>query len=97
MNKIQINNIKILYNKNIVTIKDSYRVTKKDDMLKILIAFRIKARYKSKRSYESWLKEWRTHNLLYKLGLFKKHTKDCDLEETEKIYRLIIYEILGRL
>lgn len=28
-------------------------------------------------------------------GLFREHTKDCDLEEKEKQWRLLAYQILG--
>lgn len=35
------------------------------------------------------------HNRLYRLGLFRSHTRDCNLEENEKLHRLIAYQILG--
>lgn len=61
----------------------------------ILALFKMKVNYKSKRTMKSWIKEWKAHNRLFKLGLFKSHTKDCDLEENEKWYRLLAYQILG--
>ena len=51
--------------------------------------------YRSKRSVESWIREWKAHNRLYRLGLFKEHTKDCDLEENEKWYRRLAYWVIG--
>jgi hypothetical protein len=54
---------------------------------------RLKDKYK--RTEKSWEKEWLAHNRLYRMGLFKSHTKDVDFHENESIFRLISYEILG--
>lgn len=86
----------IHYNDAVVTIVDSYKVTYEDEMYDILTKFEYETKYYSKRSISSWIKEWKAHNRLYKLGLFRRHTKDCDLEENEKWWRLLIYEIIGR-
>ena len=64
-------------------------------MIVILRIFQMKTGYQSKRSLKSWIKEWKAHNRLYKLGLFRSHTVDCDLEENEKLHRLIAYQVLG--
>lgn len=95
MKKIIINNIKIQYNENNIKIINSYKITDEYDMFKILWELKFKIKYRYKRTISSWLKEWKTHNFLYKHNLFIKHTKDCDLEEKEKKYRLIIYNIIG--
>lgn len=95
MKEIKILNVKIEYDSGNIRIKDSYKVKNTAIMELILQMFLIKTGYKSKRSIKSWIKEWKTHNRLYRLGLFKSHTKDCDLEENEKVHRLIVYEILG--
>ena len=94
MNEIEILGIKIQYDTGNVRIVDSYKVKEKD-MLNILWNFRLSTGYRSKRDIFSWLKEWKSHNRLYKLGLFRSHTRDCDLEENEKLHRLMAYEILG--
>jgi hypothetical protein len=91
-----IQNTLIRYDDTVVTIVDSYKVTNKDEMFDILIDFIIETKYHSKRNINSWLKEWKAHNRLYKLGLFRSHTKDCDFEENEAWWRLLIYEIIGR-
>lgn len=49
------------------------------------------------RSSKSWEKEIAAHIRLYKIGLFKLHTKDTDLDENENIFRLIGYNILSLL
>lgn len=95
MNEIEIAGVKIQYDKRNVRIIKSYEVKKEWDMLYILITFQEQTNFQSKRSLGSWIKEWKTHNRLYRLGLFRSHTRDCDLEENEKLHRLIAYQILG--
>ena len=48
------------------------------------------------RSEESYIREIKAHNRLYKLGLFKKHTINTDLEENQNIILKLIYELIGR-
>ena len=48
------------------------------------------------RSKQSCLNEWIAHRRLYKLGLFKSHTIDCDLAKDEALHRRICYWILSR-
>lgn len=95
MKEIFIMGVKIQYNSENVKIIDSYKIINKEYMEVILKAFIEKTGYKSKRSIKSWIKEWTAHNRLYRLGLYKSHTEDTDLEENEKIHRLLIYQILG--
>lgn len=94
--RIKIWDLEIEYNSSNIKLIDSYKIKNKSDMRAILSTFKLNTGYKSKRSIRSWLREWRFHNRLYRLGLFKSHTKDCDLEENEKIHRRIIYFIFGR-
>ena len=87
--------VKINYDEKNIRIVNSFKINKIEDMILILRIFQIRTGYKSKRSLRSWIKEWKAHNRLYKLGLFKSHTKDCDLEENEKWWRLLVYQFLG--
>lgn len=48
------------------------------------------------RKFNSYVREWKAHNNLYKLGLFKSHTKDVDMEEPIKWYYELIYWLIGR-
>lgn len=96
MKYIKVLNVEIEYDDANVRIKNSYKVRNKEYMKLILTQFRVRTGFESKRSIDSWLKEWKSHNRLYRLGLFRSHTADCDLEENEKLYRLIMYEIIGR-
>lgn len=96
MKKIEIHGIKILYNNKNISIKDAYKVPTEYFKKHILVDFLKETNFKSKRTIESWTREWNAHNRLYNLGLFKNHTKDCDLEEDESKIRLLIYNIIGR-
>lgn len=96
MEKIKVLGVNIEYNSANVRILDPYKIKSKTFMELILEIFKIRTGFVSKRSINSWVREWKAHNRLYKLGLFKEHTKDCDLEENKKIHRLMVYWILGR-
>lgn len=95
--QIVINDCVIRFTDNYFTIIDSYKITDSTTMLMILDTFFSKTKYKTKRRTKDLINEWKTHNLLYKYGLFKSHTKDCDFEENEKLGRLIVYKIFGIL
>lgn len=94
MKKINICNVDIKYNKNKITIIDSYKIKDEVFMYSILYLFLMKTNYRYKRSIDSWVSEWKAHNKLYNKGLFIIHTKDCDLCDNESIFRKIIYKIL---
>lgn len=50
-----------------------------------------------KRSVKSYVIEWKAHNILYRWGLFKKSTKDADLNLNEGWFRRLCYYILVKL
>ena len=79
-------------NKNI-KIVDSYKMTNKKDMIYFLNTLTLDL---IDRSAKSCLNEWIAHNRLYKLGLFKEHTRDCDLSANESLFRRICYWVLSR-
>lgn len=56
---------------------------------------KINGRIIYKRTIDSWEKEWIAHNRMYKLGLYRSHTKDVDLDEDESKGRLFVYKVLG--
>lgn len=49
-----------------------------------------------KRTKKSAINEWIAHNRLYQLGLFKNHTRDCDLTKNESLLRRFCYWVLSR-
>ena len=84
---------KITYTKDLTTIVDSYLIKDIPTLVDEIIQERIKLGY-SIRYKQSYINEIIVHNRLYKLGLFRNHTKDTDLEEnidfiSEKLYSLL--------
>ena len=96
MEELKIGEILIEYDAGNVRIVDSYKVKKEEDMLEVLMWFKLKTGFRSRRSMDSWIREWKAHNRMYKIGLFKNHSRDCDLEELEKWYRRLVYWFIGR-
>lgn len=81
------------YSSENVKIIDSYLI--KDDAIKFAFIDSIKDDgLLLERSYESLIREWKAHNILYKFGLFKTKTKDTDLEENECWLRRFGYFII---
>ena len=81
-----------------IRIEDSYNIKTQDItsfLSDLMSQVAIDGRLSYERSFESWETEWIAHNRLYKLGLFRKHTKDVDLYEDESEFRLALYSIIG--
>ncbi len=78
-------------------ILNSYLIERKEIKPTIdeVINKRQAANYPITRSRTSYIRELRAHNLMFKLGLFKKNTKDTDLEEPIKLWKEIIYFLIG--
>ena len=85
----------IEYNKKKTTIYDSYLMKNVSKEVKEIIKERKEKGYKTNRTLNSYIRETKAHNRLYKLGLFKKHTKNTDLEENIKLWKEIAYFIIG--
>lgn len=80
-----------------IKIIDSYKIQKRKDIKEAIIEILDKSTlYYTKRSIGSLVREWRCHNRFYNMGLFVSHTKDCDLEAKEALYRRFVYFFLGR-
>lgn len=81
---------------NDVKVFESYKVKKKSEMEELLDYWR--GEYITlvfQRTNKSLINEWRSHNLLYNLHLFRSHTTDVDLNYPEKWYMKIIYGIIS--
>lgn len=82
-----------------VTIYDSYKVKHTKDMECLIQTIRYNYLLSNyiinQRSMSSMVNEWKAHNLLYDLHLFRKHTKNVDLNK-EPWYRNAIYWILSK-
>ena len=88
------------YSKDNTHVINSYMLTSRNGIKKEvewIIQARNIRKYPVTRSVNSYVREWRGHNRLYKLGLFKNRTKDTDLEENQNIILKIVWFILGGL
>ncbi len=90
---LEINGIICKLTPGMVTVKYSYTIDYNDisrfcERLKVLTG----SLYK--RSAKSWKKELIAHNMLFNAGMFESHVADTDLDDHEKLYRLICYNIL---
>ena len=84
------NNYNITLSSNNAHIEDSYKCKHIKDMKDILKY--IKSRDpKCTRGIFSMINEWRSHNLLYSIGLYKEKTKSVDLEYNNKWYYNVAY------
>ena len=97
---ITLNNLSLIvqYSKTNVHIKVSYII--KDDALKkkFLDLIIMKGKllgFEYKRTFNSWLREWKAHNTLYNWDYKRERTADVDLNENESFLKRFIYSILA--
>lgn len=89
------------YHKSDVGIRicDSYQIKSGKEMQEVLNEIRTDDNNQSqilqKRTDKSLIEEWKAHNLLYYLHLFRSHTADVDFEYPQKWYYKVIYKILS--
>lgn len=88
--------MKISYSENNTHVEDSYKETNINLSVSYIIRERYLRHLPQTRTFESYVREWKGHNRLYNLGLFRSHTKDVDLEEPSKWYLELIWMIIGR-
>ena len=89
--------------KSNIKIIGSYKINDTEKMIDILTHIFNQDNYwfTRDRTLSQWLKEWKTHNRLYRIGkllkinYFIEHCKDCDLSNKESKFRLFVYAILG--
>lgn len=86
----------IITNNNI-HIPNSYLITKKKEMKKILL--QIKSEHPEcevfKRKMSSLCSEWKAHNRLYRLDIEKDRTMSVDLNIPLKWWVEVLYNIIG--
>ena len=90
----------IQFNSNNIHIKNSFRITTTREMLKLLKLIRIAAYNRGivyQRENNSWLREWKAHNVLYKLNIKRDSTKSVDINEGESKGRRFGYFLLSLL
>ena len=93
--------VDIIYYEDSTKVTNSYLLDE-DDIERVAaeIAYSRSCKYDWRCDYfrneESYIREIKAHNRLYKLGLFKNHTIDTDLNENMTQFEKIVYAILGR-
>ena len=98
MAEMKVKGLKIFYSNKDLNIINSYQICNIKKMENILTDALEKAdEYDTHRTMDSLINEWITHNLFYKLHLFRKHTKDCNFESEQKIIIKIICFIFSRI
>lgn len=78
-------------------IYNSYRIDP-DDVDVWIVKIRKKRHekgFKTNRSFGSYARELKAHIRMYKMHLFRSHTKDTDLEEDIKLWKEIVYFFFG--
>lgn len=88
---------KVKFKKKNTKIYDSFRLDNYeiDVLTELIILKREQQGLKVTRTKKSYVREIKAHNRLYKLGLFKSHVTDTDLEEPIKWWVELIYRIIG--
>ena len=79
-------------------ILDSCKMTSKVEMREYLEAVRRQSPAEmavNKRDLESQVREWRSHNLFYKLHIFRSRTKDVDLELQQPWWRELFCRVVS--
>ena len=84
-----------------ISIKNSYLVTKNDDIKEVLKYIRGMDEYQKlkdagyTRTPDSEFQEWKGHNVLYKLGYKRSRTGSVDIDQNESKFRKFVYAILS--
>ena len=82
-------------------VKDSHKITRKKDILTCLMGIHNTIDYLNLRSkgytrtLKSEYREWRAHNVLYRLGIARERTGSVDFDQNESKWRRFIYAILS--
>lgn len=84
-----------------IHIKNSYLITKNEDINAVLEYIRGLDEYKKlkeagyTRTTTSEFQEWKGHNVLYKWGILRKNTGSVDIDQNEPKWRKAAYAILS--
>lgn len=91
--------VKLNLSESCTSIIDSYRIKKIKDMKNIINMVREQNSDPNlcinKRKIFGMITEWRSHNLLYALGIQRERTKTVDLEEKQSFFLKIAYFIMS--
>lgn len=87
--------MKIAYTNTLTKIFDSYLLTDIPSVIDKIIDVRRGQGLLITRTRRSYIAETKAHNRMYKLHMFRKHTQDTDLEENIKLWKEVVYFIIG--
>ena len=87
--------MKVRYTRVKTIIYDSYLLTNVKKQVEDIINKRVDMDLETTRTLKSYIRETKAHNRLYKLHLFRSHTQNTDLEEDIKLWKEIVYFIIG--
>ena len=88
---------KVEYSEKVTKFYDSYTYSDSEikQAVKEIIEKRKELELPVTRSESSYVSEWKSHNILYKIGYQRSRTKDVDLEEEIDSTRNFLYSIFG--
>lgn len=90
--------LKAHLSENCTTICDSYQVKSIQDMKAVIYCIKNESSEEmaiNKRNISSMIYEWRTHNLLYTLGIMRDRTGSVDLNIGQPWYIKALYAIIS--
>ena len=90
--------MKVTMTKENTHIEDSYQIKLRKSMeneIDYIKELRKVRRYPVTRTTNSYIREWRAHNRLYRWGILKERTKSVDLNEKNTIWEELLWIILG--
>ena len=94
------NKLSITFDKNNIHIHNSYKVSTTKSMRFVLQLVKYATANRNityNRTMKSWLREWKAHNILYKLNIKRDSTKSVDINEGESKGRRFGYFLLSLL
>lgn len=92
-----INNRMCTITRELTTIHNSFLIEKDEvnDLITKILCERGKKEYPITRSHKSYARELLAHNRMFKMHLFRKHTRNSDLEENIVWWKDIFYWVIG--
>jgi len=81
--------------KDNIHIHDSYKIDSNKEKVAMLNEIYSHLDAQFPRSYKSALREWKAHNVLYKLNIKRASTMHTDIEAKPKLFYRICYFILS--
>lgn len=96
--KYENNLIQVHYNRHSISILNSYKIKRKRDMRFILTLIECASFNRGifySRNQSSWIRDWKAHNVLYKLGIKNSKTKHITLNEKKSLLKRFGYFILS--